>query len=138
MGKHNEEKRMGYTTYEVRIHQDGMKEWFVGGNLHRIDGPAIEDKDGSKQWFVDNKRHRINGPAIEASDGYKAWWLNGKLHRIDGPAIERADDSKEWWVDGEYTSQVDFEAKVKTLAADPCDGKVVEIDGKKYRLSSIA
>ena len=106
---------MSYTTYKVRIHQDGMKEWFVGGKHHRIDGPAIEDKDGSKEW-----------------------WLNGKLHRIDGPAIENSDGSQFWFVDGKRYSQVDFEAKVKTLVDDPCDGKVVEIDGKKYRLSSIA
>jgi len=45
--------------------------------------------------------HRVDGPAIEWADGTRAWWLDGKLHRVDGPAVERADGSCEYWLDGE-------------------------------------
>ncbi len=72
------------------------------GELHRTDGPAIEDEDGSRAWFIHGKRHRTDGPATEWANGYRAWWLNGKRHRIDGPAVVDADGSCEWWVDGEF------------------------------------
>ena len=57
---------------------DGSKEWYVDGELHRTDGPAIERADGSKSWYVHGELHRTDGPAIEAPDGYKAWWLDGE------------------------------------------------------------
>ena len=28
------------------------------GNLHRLDGPAIEYADGTKSWWLNGKRHR--------------------------------------------------------------------------------
>jgi len=45
--------------------------------------------------------HRVDGPAVEYADGSREWWLDGKLHRADGPAVERADRSCEYWLDGE-------------------------------------
>jgi hypothetical protein len=32
--------------------------------------------------------HRVDGPAIEDTDGTRSWWVNGKLHRVDGHADE--------------------------------------------------
>lgn len=29
----------------------GHKAWFLGGNRHREDGPAIEDTDETKFWW---------------------------------------------------------------------------------------
>ncbi len=46
------------------------------------------DKEGNKTWR--NKAgqvHRLDGPAIECANGYKEWWINDKVHRTDGPAI---------------------------------------------------
>ena len=77
---------------------DGPKQWYFNGKRHRVDGPAWECANGEKQWFVDGKRHRVDGPAIEWHDGRKQWHLNGKLHRVDGPAVERPDGTKEWWL----------------------------------------
>ena len=36
-------------------YDDGSKYWFVDGELHREDGPAIEHINGDKYWFVDGK-----------------------------------------------------------------------------------
>lgn len=50
--------------------------------------------------------HRMNGPAVEYEDGYKEWWKNGQLHRLDGPAIEDVSGHKEWWINGtQYTKE---------------------------------
>ena len=46
------------------------------GQLHRLDGPAVEYKDGDKVWYINGLRHREDGPAIEWSDGRKYWYLN--------------------------------------------------------------
>ncbi len=48
------------------------------GELHRVNGPAIESANGTKQWWLNDKRHRINGPAIEWGDGSKEWYLNSR------------------------------------------------------------
>ena len=80
--------------------KDGTKYWWLNGNLHREDGPAVEWSNGSKEWRLNGKRHREDGPAVERSNGNRLWYLNGKRHREDGPAIERANGTKEWWLSG--------------------------------------
>ena len=57
--------------------------------------------DRDKTWYLNGNYHRVDGPAIEWGDGSKSWWLNGKRHREDGPAIERSNGTKEWWLNGE-------------------------------------
>ena len=39
--------------------------------------PIILD-DGTKEWYLNGDRHRIDCPAIELSNGSKSWYLNGK------------------------------------------------------------
>ena len=64
----------------------GTKQWYLNGQLHRADGPAVEWADGDKHWFLDGKLHRLNGPAITATRnggltvmyGTKTWWLDGE------------------------------------------------------------
>ena len=118
--------------YQVEVKEIGTF-WRLNGNLHREDGPAVEWADGTKEWYINDKLHREDGPAIERADGSKFWYRNDKLHREDGPAIERADGTKEWWINDEKLTKGEFLKRKKT----PCDGKVVEIDGKKYKLVSI-
>jgi len=48
------------------------------GQLHRLDGPAIEHANGDKEWYKEDKYHRADGPAFEYSDGTKYWWV---LHK---------------------------------------------------------
>lgn len=57
--------------------------WTKQGQLHREDGPAVEDSDGSyKAWYVNGQLHREDGPAQIYNDanGEKCWWwLNHKI-----------------------------------------------------------
>ena len=78
---------------------DGSKRWFLNGELHREDGPAIDAVTGTKKWFLNGELHREDGPAVEWANGGKEWWINGERHRADGPAIEYVDGSKQWKVD---------------------------------------
>ena len=55
--------------YTVKVYDNGTKKWYLNGQLHRTDGPAIEWADGSKFWYLNGKRHREDGPAIEYARG---------------------------------------------------------------------
>jgi hypothetical protein len=69
---------------------------------------------------------------VEYSDGDKEWYLNGERHREDGPACEDRDGSKYWYLNGVSYTESEF---LKLTKPNPsCNGKVVEIDGKKYKL----
>ena len=51
------------------------------------------DDYGTVIWYNrDDELHRIDGPALEEADGSKEWYLNGDLHREDGPAVELLDE----------------------------------------------
>ena len=41
--------------------------------------PLSEDTTRTR-WLVDGELHRLDGPAIEWVDGGKEWWLNGQRH----------------------------------------------------------
>ena len=101
-----------YKEYTVRVYKD-KTEWLLNGKLHREDGPAVEGADGSKSWLLNGKLHREDGPAVECVDGTKSWWLNGI----------------------EYT-EIEWKKEIKklNLKKNSCDGRIVEIDGKKYKL----
>jgi hypothetical protein len=114
---------------------NGNKSWYLNGQLHREDGPAIECTNGDKVWYLNGKLHREGGPAIEWNNGYKEWWLNGKRHRADGPAVTYADGTKAWWLNGKYYTEEQFNKQVNKHTS--CNGKIVEIDGKKYELKEI-
>ena len=36
-------------------YDDGYKEWYKNGYLHREDGPAIEHPDGRKEWYINDE-----------------------------------------------------------------------------------
>ena len=59
--------------------------------------------------------------------------MNGKYHRTDGPAIEWADGTKDWFLNDVELTEAEFVAKTKKS----CDGKIVEVDGVKYRLTAV-
>ena len=143
-------------TYKVDVYDDGTKKWYLNGERHREDGPAVEFADGTKFWYLNGKCHREDGPAVEWADGSKYWYLNGKLHREDGPAVEWANGTKHWflndklhredgpaiecaagtkhwYLNGEELSEAEFNARTKP--APSCEGKVVEVDGVKYKLT---
>jgi hypothetical protein len=68
------------------------------------------------------------------SDGTKKWYLNGKCHREDGPAIEYSYGPKFWFLNDVKYSEEKYKKK---LQPDPCLNKIVEIEGKKYKLVSV-
>lgn len=95
------------------------------------------DREGTKRYYSDKAmtiQHRTDGPAIEYTDGDKVWYQNGKCHRTDGPAIECANDIKYWHLEGKQYSEQEFLAKMNPSPS--CEGKIVEIEGKKYKLVS--
>ena len=119
-------------TYKVTVDEDKTIRWYLKNKLHREDGPAVECADGTKYWYINGQRHREDGPAVEYADGDKCWYINNQRHREDGPAIEYASGPKEWYVNGKCLTEAEFNARTKS-----CNGKVVEIDGKKYKLTEV-
>ena len=95
--------------YEVKVHPNGDKFWYLNDELHREDGPAIEQANGDKEWYLNGNRHREDGPAFEWADGTKWWYLNGE---------EMTED----------------EHKKATSKKATCEGKEVEVDGMTYVL----
>ena len=121
--------------YIVIVDDYGTKRWYLDDKLHREDGPAVEYTDG-RTWYLNGKLHRVDGPAMEYYNGSKYWFLNDKFHRTDGPAIELTSGTKYWFLNGvEYTEADWFKQTQKVKA--PCVGKVVEIDGVKYKLVEV-
>jgi N-acetylneuraminic acid mutarotase len=44
-----------YIKYEVKVYTNGDKAWYLNGELHREDGPAIEYANGDKHWFLNGE-----------------------------------------------------------------------------------
>ena len=76
-----------------------------------------------KVWYLNGECHRTDGPAIEYPDGIKEWWINGKYHRTNGPAIEYPDGIKEWWLNGERLTEQEHRLKVRHIKL-----KLLDID----------
>jgi starvation-inducible outer membrane lipoprotein len=36
------------------------------------------DADGSRLWYLNGQLHRTDGPAVEWADGSRQWWINGQ------------------------------------------------------------
>ena len=94
------------------------------------------DDNGTKSWYLNNKLHREDGPAIEYPDGCKYWYLNGNFHREDGPAIEWENGTKFWFLNGKEYSESKWK-KLVNKKSNSCDGKIVEIEGVKYKLTLV-
>jgi antitoxin component YwqK of YwqJK toxin-antitoxin module len=96
----------------------------------------------SEEFFnSEGKRHNAAGPAYREwhENGqlkHEEYWLNGKRHNDAGPAIRRWYEngqlwSEAYWINGRWLTKAEWEARVNPA---PCDGKVVEIEGRKYKL----
>jgi hypothetical protein len=100
------------TAYTVKVDGTGTATWRnTQGQLHRLDGPAVEYADGYRAWYVDGDLHRVDGPAVEDKCGDREWYQNGKRHRVDGPAVEYANGDREYWVNGKELTKAEFEAQ---------------------------
>jgi hypothetical protein len=119
--------------YTVKVFPDGRQEWFLNGKCHREDGPAVIDSNGTQEWYLNDNLHREDGPAIIRPDGTQSWYLNDNLHREDGPAVIHPDGFQSWYLNGIKLTEDEFNNRKNS-----CDGKIVEIDDKKYKLTSIS
>lgn len=87
-----------------------------------------------KEYKVTVKK-RIDGTKIER------WFFKDNLHREDGLAyIEYNKDGsiwyKEYYIEGNKV--LPFESRQEFLKrSKSCAGKIVEIDGKKYKLEEV-
>jgi hypothetical protein len=112
-------------------------------NFHRIEGPAIEKPNGDKFWFIHGRLHRLDGPAmitlVSDNQYVKYWCVNDNYHRLDGPAVELPSGEGRYYIKGKLLYKEDFDKEVAKLSAPKftCDGKVVEIEGKKYQLKLV-
>lgn len=95
---------------------------------------VVVGPNGNRVWFLNGKLHREDGPAVDCTDGHKQWRLNGELHREDGPAAVNTDGTKEWWLNGKRVSEEEHRIKTQNPT---CNGKIVEIDGRKYKLTEV-
>jgi len=74
-------------TYEVKVYDNGTKSWWLNGQYHREDGPAVE-----------------------CANGYKEWWLNGK-YLTEKEFIKRTSNTKELTVK-EISDLLGYEVKI--------------------------
>ena len=118
-------------TYIVKVYENGYRQWYQNGKLHRLDGPAVEYENGYREWYQNDQRHRVDGPAIEYSNGYRVWYQNGQRHRLDGPAIEWANGDRQWWIEDKKLTQEQFN---KQTHKSTCENRTVIIDGVAYKL----
>lgn len=90
----------------------------------------VEYDNGDKLWYLNGERHREDGPAVEYSNGEKSWYLNGEKHREDGPAVERANGDKEWFINGKKISEEEFYQLTTSNAPEMVEGKKNDSDDK--------
>jgi len=65
----------------------------------------VTDSDGREDWYLNGQPHREDGPAVTGADGYKAWYLHGLIHREGGPAIISADGTERWFLYGKQLTE---------------------------------
>lgn len=44
-----------YIKYEVKVHTDGYKSWWLNDKRHREDGPALTHSDGRVFWYLNGE-----------------------------------------------------------------------------------
>jgi len=72
------------------------------------------DQFGNVYYYnKDGELHNLNGPAVEYFDGYKAYYVNGLRHRLDGPARIFSDGNIEYYVNGKYLLKEEFDRLTK-------------------------
>jgi hypothetical protein len=84
------------------------------GELHRTDGPAVENYF-IKLWYINGELHREDGPAVEYRDGTKEWYINDIRHREDGPSIEYSNGDKSWHLNNERYSEEEYKHELIKL-----------------------
>jgi hypothetical protein len=88
---------------------DSVQMWNLpNGDLHRIDGPAVDSQNGRKEWWLNGMRHREGGPAVSRKNGSNEYWINGMRHREDGPAIDFSSGYKRYYLNNEWCTKENY------------------------------
>lgn len=101
-------------------HEEETYHWIRNGEYHRIGGPALVEVGEVTEWWVDGQLHREDGPAVQYHDttcvGY---YHRGKLHNDVGPAVINltgADDNLyAYYLDGVKMSVDEWGSKRKAV-----------------------
>jgi hypothetical protein len=92
-----------YIKTEMRGSDDIITKVFNDNHkLHCENGPAVYTST-VKEWFINGKRHRVDGPAILiVKDNFirAEWWVNNVLHRDNKPAVIDSEGNVEYWKHG--------------------------------------
>ena len=96
--------------YTVEVYDNGTRHWFLNGEIHREDGPAVEYVSGTLHWYLNGKPHREDGPAFELYDGSCYWYLNGEEY-TEKEFIKKTAKAKELRV-AEIESLLGYSVKV--------------------------
>lgn len=93
--------------YTVEIHRNPrtgvaqIEKWLKGGQVHRVDGPALIVRDREtgavtqELWMRNGELHREDGPASLTRDlltgriKYSTWHINGR--KVPAPSRSRRD-----------------------------------------------
>ena len=107
---------------------------------------AIEDKNGKETYYEDSNGYwyrceydeSCNETYYENSDG--SWWR----FEYDKNGNETYyEDSTDYWYryeydkDGNETYYENSNGDIEGTKRNSCDGKVIEVDGKKYKLTEL-
>jgi hypothetical protein len=100
---------------------------------------VVVHRETTEYYDAQGKLHRNTSPAVVESDGSKFWYKHGVLHREDGFAIEYPEGTGEWWINGNRLTEEEFNSRAYAgeLGHYPLHGKIMEIDGKKYKLEAV-
>jgi len=64
--------------YRIVTNEEGTTIYYLDGEIHRENGPAMIRKDGTVAWVKHGGFHRENGPAVTNSNGTAEYWLNDR------------------------------------------------------------
>jgi len=108
--------------YIVEYYDNGNirnEQYRLNGELHNKNGIALKSwhENGNicrEEYRLNGKLHNPNGIA------YKSWFENGNIW------------AEEYYINGKKLSKEQFDNRNNS-----CNNKIVEIDGKKYKLKEI-
>jgi antitoxin component YwqK of YwqJK toxin-antitoxin module len=112
-------------TYEV------IREYYDNGQIY------------SEGYYLDGILHNTNGPALKywydhGQIGSEKYYINGKYHNPNGPALKYWNEedgkirSECYFLNGIELTKEEFDNRT-----NPCNGKEVIIEGKKYKLIAV-
>ncbi len=77
---------MNYEEYIVKVYEDGDIFWYnKEEQLHRLNGPAVENSDGYeyKAYWINGNLHNLEGPAVIHPNGEVEYWIESKRYSKD-------------------------------------------------------